>query len=440
MTNSLFVSHKKLPVDGDGKIDSVDPGCEYPSDTEELDPITDAQCSDGIDNDGDGKIDSKDFGCDGMYDNDETDPITDAQCSDGIDNDGDGKIDSKDPGCETFWDDEELDPTTVAACSDGVDNDEDGKIDALDPGCNGIRDNDETDPIDGTQCSDGVDNDGDGRVDMDDPGCSAASDNNEVDVVVVTDVCANIDGVQTEVPAGMTLESEGQCVDIVTPLVDVCLNLDGIQTAVPEGKVLEGEGQCVNAPIVPASTGEGASGTSGSSSYDYWGCTDSDATNYNALANKDDGQCKFPGNVGGSTQELVPVETVTTSNPEVSTSEGEVLGATVEAISTCAPILTTYMRYGRNNDSSEVKRLQDFLNVHEGETIPVTGYFGALTKNAVERYQLKYASEVLAPWVPYGYPSIETATGYAYKMTLWKINSQWCTDLHAPLPEMPILP
>jgi hypothetical protein len=58
--------------------------------------------------------------------------------------------------------------------------------------------------------------------------------------LVVTDVCPNIDGIQSTVPEGMHLV-EGQCVAIVT---DVCPNIAGIQSTVPEGMHLV-EGQCV---------------------------------------------------------------------------------------------------------------------------------------------------------------------------------------------------
>ncbi len=77
------------------------------------------QCSDGIDNDGDGLIDSADPGCHNdfnannpaSYDSSishEYNVITKTyQCSDGIDNDGDGKIDfPDDPGCSDIFDNE----------------------------------------------------------------------------------------------------------------------------------------------------------------------------------------------------------------------------------------------------------------------------------------------------------------------------------------------
>ncbi len=86
-------------------------------------PEAGTQCVDGIDNDGDGVIDTNDPGChtDGdatnpasfdPTDNDETnagsgtggsggtgDDGGDAECADGRDNDGDGVIDADDPGC-----------------------------------------------------------------------------------------------------------------------------------------------------------------------------------------------------------------------------------------------------------------------------------------------------------------------------------------------------
>ena len=121
--------------DGDGQIDfPADQGCTSATDDSEAgggggagDPdrggeggaggsgAGDRQCSDGRDNDGDGRIDSRDPGChtDGNANNpDSFDPNDDSEagggsgsgaaaCSDGLDNDGDGVIDSRDPGCHT---------------------------------------------------------------------------------------------------------------------------------------------------------------------------------------------------------------------------------------------------------------------------------------------------------------------------------------------------
>jgi uncharacterized repeat protein (TIGR01451 family) len=126
-----------------------------------------SQCSDGIDNDGDGLIDSADPGChtDGnasnpnSYDpsrNDES--VFVPQCKDGLDNDHDGLVDSADPGCHTDFNannpasynpngnDEsahaaptESAENTLALCSDGIDNDGNGLIDLADPACSAFK-------------------------------------------------------------------------------------------------------------------------------------------------------------------------------------------------------------------------------------------------------------------------------------------------------------
>ncbi len=59
-----------------------------------------AQCTDEADNDGDGLIDSADPGCETPFDLDETDPAEPPACLDMLDNDEDGLIDfPNDPGC-----------------------------------------------------------------------------------------------------------------------------------------------------------------------------------------------------------------------------------------------------------------------------------------------------------------------------------------------------
>lgn len=57
-----------------------------------------------------------------------------------------------------------------------------------------------------------------------------------------TDVCTNIDGVQTEVPAGYEAE-DGVCALVEPEPEDVCANIEGAQTEVPEGYV-EDDGVC----------------------------------------------------------------------------------------------------------------------------------------------------------------------------------------------------
>ncbi len=53
------------------------------------------------------------------------------------------------------------------------------------------------------------------------------------------------------------------------------------------------------------------------------------------------------------------------------------------------------LRYGDKGNA--VKSLQQFLNKELNLNLPVTGYFGVLTKNAVNKFQQKYADEILKP-------------------------------------------
>jgi len=144
----------------------------------------DNNCNDGIDNDGDGLIDSDDPGCELNGNVEAPDPDF-PECSDRVDNDGDGQTDfPDDQGCDTPEDNKEhSDP--VPQCKDGIDNDGDGLIDfPTDPGCFVSLENDESDDCPSgancPKCSNGVDDDDDGITDYpDDPGCDRASDDDE---------------------------------------------------------------------------------------------------------------------------------------------------------------------------------------------------------------------------------------------------------------------
>jgi hypothetical protein len=97
-------------------------------------------CADTIDNDGDGLVDSADPGCALRLDTSEHTGLL--ECDDGLDNDGDGRADFDpltlaSPGDENSDPAGQGDPVCVhsamsgesAPCQDGVDNDGDGKID-----------------------------------------------------------------------------------------------------------------------------------------------------------------------------------------------------------------------------------------------------------------------------------------------------------------------
>lgn len=113
------------------------------------------------------------------------------------------------------------------------------------------------------------------------------------------------------------------------------------------------------------------------------------------------------------------------------TTEGQVLGAS------CSPILTSYLGIGKPNPADQVIVLQNFLNGNLGISLPVTGFFGPLTFQAVKDFQTKYFSDILSPWVPYGLPSEHTPTGYVYKTTQWMVNHIACEEADPPKPNLP---
>jgi hypothetical protein len=98
------------------------------------------------------------------------------------------------------------------------------------------------------------------------------------------------------------------------------------------------------------------------------------------------------------------------------------------SLSTTAPkcelLLTAYLRQGWNNDSDQVKKLQNFLN-KQGFLVPVTGYFGSLTEAAVKAFQAAHNAEVLTPW------GITEPTGFVFKTTRYKINTLHCLGSEA---------
>jgi len=119
---------------------------------------------------------------------------------------------------------------------------------------------------------------------------------------------------------------------------------------------------------------------------------------------------------------------------------GQVLGtSTEEALPAgCELYIKTYMKMGAKNDTTEVKKLQTFLNTHMNASLPVTGIFGPLTFAAVNAFQLKHWDEVLAPWVAYGLPTDHTPTGYVYKTTKRMVNLVQCNNtVTIPKPQLP---
>ncbi len=168
-------------------------------------------------------------------------------------------------------------------------------------------------------------------------------------------------------------------------------------------------------------------GGGGSSTFDYFGCTNPAATNFNPLANKDDGSCQVPGGNGGG-------------NPP-----GEVLGAAttapdlpLPAACLAHPYLRDYLKMGKKNDPEQVKLLQSFLNDKMGANLPVNGYFGPLTRMWVKKFQKAHMAEILQPWIDAGFDvaGLKDGTGYVYKTTKRFINIMMCAELNEPMPDL----
>jgi len=151
------------------------------------------------------------------------------------------------------------------------------------------------------------------------------------------------------------------------------------------------------------------------------GCTDPLATNFRSDNTRNDGSCIYATTATGT------VLGVTTDTPEIPLPLG------------CSPYLKAYLKQGRKNDPEEVKKLQTILNEELGAELPVTGFFGNLTKRWVKMYQKKFESEILKPWVDAGYGERGglAASGYAFITTRRHINIAKCESLKSePMPEL----
>lgn len=71
----------------------------------------------------------------------------------------------------------------------------------------------------------------------------------------------------------------------------------------------------------------------------------------------------------------------------------------------------------KQNSPTDVKKLQVFLNTYEKESLQINGIYDVRTQAAVNRFQLKYAAHILAPW------GITKPTGNVGVMTMAKINN-----------------
>jgi len=137
-------------------------------------------------------------------------------------------------------------------------------------------------------------------------------------------------------------------------------------------------------------------------------------------------------NNGGGGTVVGLIGTVNT-NP---TGNGQVLGASTDLPASCSIYLGGYLKKG-STDSAAIKKLQAFLNSNLGLSIPVTGVFGPMTQDAVEKFQTKYSDDILKPWFSQGLSKDMQPSGYVYKTTLRMINLLSCSSLSIPQPQLP---
>ena len=153
----------------------------------------------------------------------------------------------------------------------------------------------------------------------------------------------------------------------------------------------------------------------------------------NVTENTQDGTAGInTNNVNGATQENTPtvvqtvaetpvvIPVITSSSGDGSSSSGgssrrlilsvQNTPSVATTLSTC-PLVTSYMKLGANNNSTEVRNLQSFLRNTQEVDVDLTGVYDVKTENAVKLFQTRYANDILAPWgatAPSGVVSITT--------------------------------
>lgn len=453
--------------DGDGYTDLGDPNCANAEDNTEAGTLP--QCADFIDNDGDGKTDFVpvlgDPGCDNIFDDSEGGDTPPApQCNDGIDNDGDGFTDLGDPNCENAEDTSES--GILPQCADGVDNDEDGKTDFVpvigDPGCDNIFDDSESGdtppPPPGTEntlplCSDGIDNDSDELVDLSDPDCVSFMPK----LVVVKRVINDNVGTSTVADFSLYIAKSATTTVVSGATTTVSAGTWTVGEIAQSGYTSTFSGDCNASGHVTLVAGETktcviTNNDAGTAPPQPAACADGKDNDEDDKIDMSDPGCSStedadetdtpPAPSGGGNGPLSGAGTAPGgggNGPIV--AQGIVLGASTSTPGVlgvnCNALLTTYLRKGRANNVQEVKKLQEFLNKEVGAGLPVTGFFGPLTEAAVNKFQIKYSSDVLTPWLTHGLPNSQSATGYVYKTTQRKINLVHCSSLSIPMPTLP---
>ena len=108
----------------------------------------------------------------------------------------------------------------------------------------------------------------------------------------------------------------------------------------------------------------------------------------------------------------------------MSSGGGSNTGTSTVGIGGSCSYLNDYLRKDFNNDPLEVTKLQAFLRIFEGESaLAISAVYDDATIDAVNRFQVKYFDDILAPWGHTG------PTGYTYILTKKKVNEIFCDKL-----------
>ena len=70
--------------------------------------------------------------------------------------------------------------------------------------------------------------------------------------------------------------------------------------------------------------------------------------------------------------------------------------------------------------------------------LPVSGFFGNLTKTWVKKFQKTHNAEIIQPWIDAGFSprGLKDGTGYVYKTTKRAINLMKCNAATIPMPDL----
>jgi len=125
------------------------------------------------------------------------------------------------------------------------------------------------------------------------------------------------------------------------------------------------------------------------------------------------------GNPSAGTSVITPP--TPTPTPAINSSSSSSSGSRINpAYLYGCPMITTYMKYGADNDSAQVTKLQSFLKNVEKLDVDVNGIFDKKTESAVKAFQTKYSATTMGPW------GATQGTGYVYITTLKQINKIAC--------------